>query len=192
MSALTIWFVGYGFFIVETLNKRPENMTQKTDAIIVLTGGNHRIHTGLDLFARGLSHNLFISGVHASVSRQDILNIRRDKPEIPECCLTLGREATTTQENATEAKAWIDKQKQKGTPITSIRLVTSTYHMRRALLEFQRAIKNVTLIPHSVEQTDYTPSDLKFWALTFEEYNKIIYRKTAFMIHTILNKTSAQ
>ncbi len=170
---LLSWLIGYAFFVNYVLHQKPEAQNEKTDAIIVLTGGNFRIKTGLSLFNQGLSPQLFISGVHKSVTEDDIIAMKQDGETVPDCCITLGHSAETTLENAAETREWIISNK-----IKSIRLVTSPYHLLRSTLEFKNALKDddIKIILHPVEEIDYGPTDKKFWILTFAEYNKVLFR----------------
>ncbi len=61
------------------------------------------------------------------------------------CCVDLDYEARNTIDNATETSEWVAKHK-----YNSIIVVTSNYHMPRALAELGRAMPGVTLIPYSV------------------------------------------
>ena len=168
--ALILWIGGYGLFMINTLSRSITQPQTKTDAIIVLTGGNHRIKSGLSLFASGLSPNLFITGVHEAVKKEDIT-------QISDCCITLGHKATTTLENAYETKEWIKAQN-----IKTIRLVTSAYHMDRALLEFRNAIPNIEIIPHPIHEDKKQLHDINFWRITFSEYNKNLFRIVILML----------
>lgn len=171
LTTLILWIGGYGAFLNHINTLKPENPHQKTDAIVVPTGGNYRITTGLDLFAQGKAPHLFITGVNKNTSRKKILSVHKGKP-LPDCCIELGYDATTTYENAFETKAWM-----AGKNIKNIRLVTSPYHMPRTILEFSHVLdKNIDIIRHPVEQPDYTPAELDFWRITFDEYNKTLYR----------------
>ena len=163
---LLVWMAGYFLFLTNVLGQAPDHAraAEKTGAIIVLTGGNNRVQTGLDLFSDGLSQQLFITGVNASVKKEDIT-------EIEECCITLGHEATTTLENAYETKQWLRENE-----IQSIRLVTSPYHMLRALREFNNVISGVEIIPHPVQEKGNKLKDINFWKITFSEYNKTLFR----------------
>ena len=87
--------------------------------------------------------------------------------------MCLGHKALTTYGNANETQEWITANKVK-----SIRLVTSGYHMGRALLEFKRVMPDLKIIPHPVEETDYGVLNWKFWELAFSEYHKILFRLT--------------
>ena len=175
--ALIVWIGGYSAFLSNIHTVAPQNPTIKTDAIVVLTGGNFRITTGLSLFVHDLSPKLFITGVHSDVTEEEIRSMWKGNPALPECCITLGHEATTTFENALETENWV-----KDNSIRSIRLITSTYHMPRASLEFRNILKDTEIILHPVEKTDYTKKDLVFWKITFDEYNKVIYRKIIFQL----------
>lgn len=171
---LCLWLVGYAGFVVSTQTVKPENPGAQTGAIIVLTGGNHRIHTGLDLLARGGAEHLFISGVNPNVTRWKIISLWNGELPLPECCIDLGTSATTTRENAHESKEWIEDKN-----VTTLRLVTSNYHIPRALLEFRHALPDIEIIANPVMIPDYTLNEKRFWVITFSEYNKVLYRLVA-------------
>tara|TARA_B100001989_G_C24547181_1_gene471720 strand:- start:2251 stop:2835 length:585 start_codon:yes stop_codon:yes gene_type:complete len=172
-----IWIVGYGFFIAKVLRFEIDIPTAETDAIIVLTGGKNRINTGLELFADGKAPKLLITGVHPKSPDADILSMWKDENKpLPDCCITLGREATTTIENAIEAKGWIDQNNVK-----VITLVTSDYHMPRALKEFWNVIPTLRILPYPVSKEDNLLST-SFWYLSFSEYNKNLFRDAVLYI----------
>lgn len=148
---------------------KPEPSAEPVEAIIVLTGGENRVKTGLDLLEAGQSDKLFISGVNPKTSTQDILKMWKDGPHKAPCCITLGHEAQNTEENARETKDWIEKN-----GIQSIRLVTSDYHMSRSLLEFGKGLPDLTILPHPIRSDDISVRNAKFWKLIFGEYNKTI------------------
>lgn len=169
-TTLILWIGGYGIFLNHIATVKPEMPQQQTDAVVVLTGGNHRIATGLELFAQENAPYLFITGVNKATTKQDILSVHKGK-KLPECCVELGYDATTTYENAFETKAWL-----AGKEISKIRLVTSPYHMPRTALEFSHVLKGIDILKHPVEKPDHSPKKLAFWRITFDEYNKTLYR----------------
>ena len=177
---LFAWIGGYGAFVLHITKLAPQQPNKKTDAIIVLTGGKKRIHKGLELFQKKRAEHLFITGVNESVSKNDITKMWKEQYKLPDCCITLGHEATTTLENAIETKNWIETNK-----ISSIQLVTSAYHIDRALLEFHYLIKGIEIISHPLDVHDPPANDIKFWKITFSEYNKIIFRWLAI---SLINK----
>lgn len=165
------WLFGLGVFSATALMMKPFNPSAHSDAIIVLTGGKDRIETGLELFSEGLAPELFITGVHDDVTQDEITARHKGVKLLPSCCIVLGYKAGSTTENAAEAKEWI-----AGKNIKTIRLVTSNYHMPRAVVEFRAALPGVKIIPHPIPQPDITPSDEKFWRMIFEEYHKTVFR----------------
>ncbi|MEM6782006.1 MAG: YdcF family protein [Pseudomonadota bacterium] len=159
-----IWLIGWGWFATHVATIEPQNISQKTDAIIVLTGGKHRVETGINLLREKSAKELFISGVNADVTINDLVS----KQPVP-CCITLGYEATDTVENGYESARWI-----KDNDVESIRLVTSNYHMARAGIIFHHHSPQTEIIRHPVEPDNFQPWGQKFWTTTFGEYNKTI------------------
>lgn len=133
-----VWFADS---IVETVGD-PDT---PTDAIVVLTGGSQRVQTGLQLLTAGKAKKLFVSGVYHGTDVAALLHVQRQSPDALQCCIALGHAADNTYGNALETAAWM---RQEG--YGSLRLVTANYHMRRALLEFTRAMPEARIIPHPV------------------------------------------
>lgn len=163
-TVLVLWLVGWGWFAAHIAFIQPQNLDQTTDAIIVLTGGKHRIDTGIELLKTRKAKSLFISGVNKDVTVEDLVT---DRP-VP-CCITLGYDATDTVENGSESAQWITDNN-----IQSIRLVTSNYHMVRAALIFHHNAPDTKILMHPVEPDDFQPWGQKFWPTTFGEYNKTL------------------
>lgn len=140
------WLVGLIWYAsaIPVPEGTPKN--RHADAIVVLTGGSERVRVGLELLDRRLGAVLFISGVPAPVTPEDLwraLDIQPD-PDVAER-VVLGHAAADTLGNAEETAAWA-----RTNGIKSVRLVTAAYHMRRALLEFRHRMPDITLIPHPV------------------------------------------
>src|SRR5262249_34733252 len=61
---------------------------------------------------------------------------------------------------------------------SSLRLVTASYHMRRSLLEFHRAMPEVTMIPHPVFPEGFRAGEWWRWPgtlnLLISEYSKFL------------------
>lgn len=167
MTLILIWAGGWLWFATTVALATPEESKEKTDAIIVLTGGNGRINAGLDLLSMKKADKLFISGVNEDVSSDDIYASWHDPSAARPCCLALGYKARDTLGNADEVKEWVDKNN-----ISSFRLVTSSYHMPRASMLIERALPGKKIINHPVFSNDFEPWKGRFWELTFTEYNK--------------------
>lgn len=163
MAVILLWASGFGIFSWHIFTMKVAAPEQHTDAIVVLTGGPHRIETGLDLLHQNLSDELFISGVDRRVTIEKILEMWNKDAAPDICCITLGHEAHNTVQNAREFKKW-----SAGQDIKSLRLVTAAAHLPRALVEFRRALPGVTILPHPA-----AANGTKLW-LAFSEYHKLI------------------
>lgn len=141
---------------------------QKTDAIIVLTGGEGRIDRALEMLRKGTARKLFVAGVDKKVRAGEFAAEYNVGGGTMNCCVTLDFKSTDTVSNASQAGFWIAANK-----VRSVRLVTSDWHMRRAALELRRvAPASVTIVEDAVPSR---PS-LELLAL---EYNKLLARTFA-------------
>jgi len=124
------------------------------EAVTALTGGaDARIIAAIQL-ADSLDLPLLISGVGLDTTPADIARIARVPQSQIDCCVTLGRAAATTEGNGAETADWARRNK-----VTRIIVVTSEYHIDRALLELKRAMPEGTFIPHAVMTTKVRPGD---------------------------------
>lgn len=140
----TIWVIGFVYFAAEIPVDTPP-VSQKTDAIVALTGGSLRLEEGVELLEAGAATKLFVSGVHRGVDVAELLRLQKREPDRLQCCIVLGHDATDTIGNAEETASWAAQE-----GIHSIRLVTAGYHMPRSLLEFHAAMPDVEILPHPV------------------------------------------
>ena len=165
LTLFIIWAGGLLWFATNITYSGSPDMEAPANAIIVLTGGTKRVQTGVALLKETSTTDLFISGVNPDVTEKDIL----PKEDGSLCCITLGYKASNTRENAEEVAKWIDTK-----DIKTIRLVTSNYHMIRAMLEFQKLMPDLKVIAHPVTPENFNMWDSKFWPITFSEYNKTL------------------
>jgi uncharacterized SAM-binding protein YcdF (DUF218 family) len=172
LATVVPWLAGLALFVWSSLSVRGDPSIP-TDAIVVLTGGRLRVETGLELFAAGSAKKLFISGVNQRVDRDELLRPLGPAAERAACCIVLGHEADNTFGNARETANWMREEGYK-----SLRLVTSWYHMRRGLLEFGRAMPQVTIIAHPVFAHNLDPERWWSWRgavlLIIVEYDKYL------------------
>ncbi len=160
-----VWALGFVLFAVTLPQPAGE---ERTDGVVVLTGGAGRIERGLEAVKRGWSRRLLVSGVDRSVKPHEFALQYRVRPSRMACCVTLGYQAMDTQSNALETAEWLRRQR-----VESVRLVTSDWHMRRARLELDRmAPPGVTIVADAVRTR---PS----FSTLFREYNKYLARSLA-------------
>ncbi|QOZ36799.1 YdcF family protein [Bradyrhizobium sp. CCBAU 53421] len=115
------------------------------DGIVVLTGGSSRVSDAMELLAAGYGKRLLISGVHPTSGASDISRSVPDSQGLMSCCVDLDRSAVNTRSNAAETRRWARERGFK-----SLIVVTSNYHMPRAIVELSHAMPDVTLIPFAV------------------------------------------
>jgi uncharacterized SAM-binding protein YcdF (DUF218 family) len=154
-STILLFFLGF-FAFVRSLDRVEPMIVAQGDAIVALTGGPDRIADALDLLAQGRGRRLLISGVSSQVSMNKIGKSAPGLENWLNCCVDLGRYAQNTVGNAEETLLWSNAHGYK-----TIVVVTSSYHMPRALLELQRHMPEVRFIPAPVV-TDRL-QDLAIW-----------------------------
>ena len=143
--------IGAGFvWFAATLPEEPETLpTEKTDAVVVVTGSAGRLPAGLRLLQEKRAETLFISGVDRTAGLTELLRtVTPNGPPLDplQCCISLGYEASDTIGNAAETAAWMREQGYR-----SLRLVTANYHMRRAALEFRIAMPDLRILTYAVD-----------------------------------------
>jgi uncharacterized SAM-binding protein YcdF (DUF218 family) len=137
-----IWLAGFAVF--ERAARRSAPPPAHADAIVALTGGAERIQTALRLLEAGNAPLLLISGVGRGTDLSELARPAHLSHE-QAARVTVGRIATTTLGNAAETAAWV-----RAHDVHSLIVVTAGYHMPRAMLEFRRALPDVTLYPMPV------------------------------------------
>jgi uncharacterized SAM-binding protein YcdF (DUF218 family) len=117
----------------------------RADAIVALTGGAERLADALTLLDRGLAGRLLITGVNPGTTEDELVREVPRFARFATCCVDLDRRAANTLGNAQETRRWV---RDRG--FRSIIVVTSGYHMPRALMELERELPDVALIPYPV------------------------------------------
>ena len=163
-----IWILGYLWFAVALPQPAGEI---ETDAVIVPTGGPGRIAHGLEVLDQGLAATMLVTGVDPEVTPDEFAAQFEVSQRRMACCVTLGFAAVDTRSNASETAQWVQDR-----DVTSLRLVTTDWHMRRAAGELNRTL------PDSVRVIrDAVPSEPSLHSL-FLEYNKLLASTVAGII----------
>lgn len=139
-----IFFIGFIVF-ANGIVRVPQEPVPAADGIAVLTGGVARIDQAVKLLADGKAKRLLITGVYRGTTEEELAQMASVGGEYFTCCVDIDKEARNTIDNATETAEWVAVRK-----YDSIIVVTSNYHMPRALAELARVMPNVTLIPYPV------------------------------------------
>ncbi len=151
---------------------RLEGFHRTEIGIVALTGGSgKRIERALALFDTGRADRVLISGTHPTVRKQDLTQY--GDPDVLACCVDLGPRAQTTVGNAIEARDWAADHDYRG-----LILVTSDYHLPRALLEVRSVAADSTVVGVPVRGNGVTTEtwwqSAKGWQLISSEYVKYL------------------
>jgi uncharacterized SAM-binding protein YcdF (DUF218 family) len=152
-----IWAIGLFAFAERVRGFTPAPEPARADAIVALTGPSaERVNAAIRLLEQDKGRRVLISGVNREVRRQELRALTPGSNRLFNCCVDLGFEAEDTIGNAQEIAGWADA---KG--YDSLIVVTSDYHMPRALTEIRAAAPDLELTPYAVE----TPSldDSRWW-----------------------------
>lgn len=172
MLVLILLIVGFVLFATG-LDRTQHDPEGTAGGITVLTGGKARIAEAMRLLSQGKARRVLITGVHRTTTKETLKEFAQEGNQLFTCCVDIDHEARNTIDNAAETREWVA---QKG--YRSLIVVTSNYHMPRALAELGRAMPGVTLIPYSV--VDNNVQLERWWLypgttkLLFSEYLKYL------------------
>jgi uncharacterized SAM-binding protein YcdF (DUF218 family) len=164
---------GFCWFVLKVPTEEVP-LGRKADGIVVLTGAASRIPDAIELLAAERGKRLLISGVHRATSAREIARLTPLYSKFFSCCIDLDRSALNTFGNAIEAKRWVREHN-----FNSLIVVTSNWHMPRAMAEFAHQLPHVTLISYPVISPKV--KDEPWWSnidtarLLFAEYLKYLF-----------------
>lgn len=153
-ASILLWSIGggliaflvAGFFVyLNEIPGDPPLSTRPSDGIVVLTGAPQRMTAAIDLLAAKRGKRLLVSGVNPATTDEELKKQIPDFARLSECCIDLGHEAQNTLGNAVETAAWAKKHGFK-----SLLIVTSAWHMPRALVHLEREAEGIELDPYPV------------------------------------------
>ncbi|MEO1206697.1 MAG: YdcF family protein [Pseudomonadota bacterium] len=147
VGALSVAAIVFGFIIFANAAMRTAGNERTTgaDGIVVLTGAPLRIQEGMRLLNEGKGRRLLISGVNRVTKRGDIKRLLKGDADRFDCCVDLGYEARNTRGNAQEIAHWAADKR-----FSNLIVVTSNYHMPRAMAEVGIAFPDAQLAAHGV------------------------------------------
>jgi uncharacterized SAM-binding protein YcdF (DUF218 family) len=169
---LGIILVGFLGFVGSLDRKEPTSLA-KADGIVALTGGVDRIPDAVGWLAQGNGERLLISGVSTQTSVEQLVQSAPRLKNWLSCCVDLDHQARNTVGNAEETRRWAAAKGYR-----SLLVVTSSYHMPRAMVELKRSMPEIHFIPAPVVTERL--QELGYWKdpqllkLLFNEYAKFM------------------
>jgi uncharacterized SAM-binding protein YcdF (DUF218 family) len=175
IGAVAFALLVVGFFgFAQSIPEGEVTLNRNADGIVVLTGGAARISDAMALLASGRGKRLLISGVNPATKATELERLAPEYQDMFACCVDLDRSAVNTIGNAVETRRWA---RDRG--FHSLVVVTSSYHMPRAMVELAHQLPDVTLIPFPVvpgkRRSEPWWTDLAAARLMLSEYLKYLF-----------------
>ena len=175
-----LWALGLVLFADRVVDSTPAaEPEQSADAIVVLTGASDaRLREGMRLLELRKGNRMLISGVNPEVRRSELLKLTEGSKRLYDCCVDLGFQAENTVGNAREIADWA-----RAKDYYTLIVVTSDYHMPRALLEIKADLPEAKLVPFPVATPDLdargwwkSPKGAKLILIEYDKYLAILGR----------------
>jgi uncharacterized SAM-binding protein YcdF (DUF218 family) len=136
---------GFFWFLSEIPKSVQTGPQAPSDAIVVLTGGPARIDAAMGLLTSGKGARLLVSGVHPRVTKEELSDLLSADKALFDCCVDMDWRAEDTIGNAAETAAWAEANN-----FQTLLVVTSAYHLPRALRELGHTMPTTELTGHPV------------------------------------------
>jgi uncharacterized SAM-binding protein YcdF (DUF218 family) len=194
-----IWVAGLFAFAgrVQRSTPTPEPAAA-ADGIVALTGANsnERIAAAVQLLADHKGRRVLVSGVNREVSREQLRIASGSVRRLYDCCVDLGFTAADTVGNARETAEWA-----KSMRFHSLIIVTSDYHMPRAMLEARAVLRPpaVTLQTYAVPTASLktrrwwrSPGAARLMVVEYSKYLAILGREAVLGLGPRTSPAAAQ
>ncbi len=183
LIAAIIWGIGAYLYIddLRSCGQAPttSDACRSADAIVAVSGGDTlaRADEAIKLYRNGWARYIVFSGAAADKSgpsNAQVMKRHAIASGVPAAAILIETMSETTEENAMNTTQILDQYH-----ISSVILVTSVYHQRRATLEFHKSAPKIFVRSHPVESDRQwqgggwwlTPTG---WNLAIQELGKII------------------
>ena len=170
-----IWIVGLLAFAGRVDHSTPAAEPPVSDGVVALTGASDaRITAAMALLETGKARRMLVSGVNPTTTRTEVRGVAKADRHIYDCCVDLGYQATDTVGNARETANWVSAQ-----GYHSLILVTSDFHMPRALLELKATLPDVTITPFPIRTGDL---DARHWWRTGDGARRMVLEYSKYVV----------
>jgi uncharacterized SAM-binding protein YcdF (DUF218 family) len=174
--AALVLTAGFFWFAI-SIQTEDTQLAGKADGIVVLTGAASRIPDAIELLAAERGKRLLITGVHRATSASEIARLTPLYSKYFTCCIDLDKSALNTFGNALETRRWARDHN-----FNSLIIVTSNWHMPRAMAEVAHQLPDTALIAYPVmsEKVKSEPwwQSLDTTRFLFAEYLKYLFALT--------------
>ena len=190
ISITPILFINL-FYFKETILSFKKHDNIKSSNIVILTGGTNRIKDGLKIIqgfnkSKKTNFKILVSGTGKGFTKSSLINKidQNFSLNLIECCIDLDSVSKNTYTNAIETSRWVNKNN-----INKFILITSNYHMPRAILEFKNIMPNKKIYTFPItprkHNIDEWLSSYQTFNLIFKEFCKYIFATVRIKISTL-------
>ena len=153
----------------------------KSPNIVILTGGANRIKDGLKIIqdfknSKNINYKILVSGTGMGFTKSSLKKKLGPNfnSQLIQCCIDLDGVSKNTLTNASETFKWAYKN-----DIKEFILITSNYHMPRAILEFKNVMPNLKIYTYAITPKKH---DIKNWLSSYQTFSLVFTEYCKFII----------
>ena len=179
-SIFTLFFIELNNFKNNILFLTKYNNIESPN-IVILTGGANRIKDGLKIIedfqnSKNINYKILVSGTGMGFTKSSLKKKLGPNfnSHLIQCCIDLDGVSKNTLTNASETFKW--------TYVNDIKefiLVTSNYHMPRAILEFKNVMPNLKIYTYAITPKKH---DIKNWLSSYQTFSLVFTEYCKFII----------
>ena len=182
-STSTIFFIELNNFKENILSFSKKNNKQSPN-IVILTGGTNRIKDGLKIIKdfkipKIIKYKILVSGTGIGFTK---ISLKKKlgpnfNSHLIKCCIELDSISKNTFTNASETFKWTRKNN-----IKEFILITSNYHMPRAILEFKSVMPNLKIYTYAITPKKH---DIKNWFSSYRTFSLVLTEYCKYIVASI-------
>ena len=153
----------------------------KSPNIVILTGGANRIKDGLKIIedfknSKNINYKILVSGTGMGFTKSSLKKKLGPNfnSQLIQCCIDLDGVSKNTLTNASETFKWTSKN-----DIKEFILITSNYHMPRAILEFKNVMPNLKIYTYAITPKKH---DIENWLSSYQTFSLVFTEYCKFII----------
>lgn len=185
VAYLLLFYTPLVWFLAQPL--RVSEPARPADAIVVFAGGvgesgtagggyQERVKQAVSLYLdRKASRLIFSSGYVFAFQEAEVMRELAVAHGVPASAIILETKATNTHQNVAFVKQILDREEWR-----SILLVSSPYHMRRALLTWRKAAPETRVVPVPVPRSQFYAHS---WGVSLEQIRGILHEYAAIVAY---------
>ena len=182
-SIFTLFFIELNNFKNNILYLTKYNDIESPN-IVILTGGANRIKDGLKIIedfknSKNINYKILVSGTGIGFTKSSLKKKLGPNfnPQLIQCCIDLDDVSKNTLTNASETFKWTSKN-----DIKEFILITSNYHMPRAILEFKNVMPNLKIYTYAIAPKKH---DIENWLSSYQTFSLVFTEYCKFIIASL-------